>query len=327
MENKNISQYTTLFQEAWEEREHREKDSKEKLSFGVSYLDDALIGICKKDLVVIAGRSGQGKSELALHISMTNALAGKKVVHIALEAEKYEVTRRMLFKKLAKDFYEDKTRFTKEKPNYARWYDYQQESIIERYYNDALTELKKADGLKILYRPEEFGLQQLSTVFATFKNGDADLIVLDHLHYMDIADDARENTAYNEIIKTVRNLALSYSIPVVCVAHIRKKAFGDKNIVPEMEEIHGSSDIYKVATKVVTIAPGDSTGIDHTSFPTYMKACKNRSNGAVTRYIGLTIFNIAECAYNETYMVGKQINSEFIPETIPPDWAKNHRST
>jgi len=47
----------------------RESLTRNRLSFGIQYLDDALKGIIATDLVVLAAGTGVGKSELASSIA------------------------------------------------------------------------------------------------------------------------------------------------------------------------------------------------------------------------------------------------------------------
>ncbi len=320
----NMTPFVTLHEELTGEKEDRLANAKGALTFGNAFLDDALIGLFKNDLMVIAGRSGQGKSELAIHISLANALAGKRVYHLALEAEKKEIPRRMLFKQMAREFYAANM-YPQIRPNYLQWYAGRQEDLLAPYYQKAADSLKAYDNLKIFYRGSEFGMKEIKTIFASIK-GQADLLCLDHLHYVD-ASDENENRAYKEIVKDIRDLALLHNIPVILVAHVRKRDQRNPNPLPDLEDIHGSSDIFKIATKAVIIAPArDQTVVAGTKayrFPTYVRLAKCRLDGSLQWFCGLTTFDMSKGEYDPSYVVGNfNHDGEWQNAPEKPFWAK-----
>lgn len=301
----NLTPFVTPAEEMKGEREERLANAERVIKFGVPFLDDALLGIAKNDLVLIAARSGNGKSELATHISLVNAMEGKTVYHLALEAERREITRRMLYKRMSKRFYEQVVR-TGGKPNYLHWYMGKQEAMLGHLHESAAEDLENYSSLKIYYRGTDFGMKELSDIFASIK-GKADLLTLDHLHYVDFADE-NENRAHKQAVKEIRDLALLHSIPVILVAHIRKTDRRFAMPVPDLEDIHGSSDIFKIATKAIMIAPAkDQDVLPGTStyrFPTYMRIVKCRQDGSLPWFTGLTAFDISTGEYDAKYELG-----------------------
>lgn len=320
----NLSPFVTPAEELLGEREERITNAQNVIEFGVPFLDDSLLGIGKNDLVLIAARSGNGKSELATHVSLFNALKGKRVYHLALEAERREISRRMLFKRLAKKFYEDRSTL-EERPNYHHWYMGKQEKLLSKFYDDAAADLKQYTNLKIYYRGTDFGTKELNGIFASIKN-QADLLVLDHLHYMDFADE-NENKAHKQAVKEIRDMALLHNIPVILVAHIRKGDRRNPNPVPDMEDIHGSSDIFKIATKAIIIAPAKdqevTPGTKSRRFATYMRVAKCRQDGSLPWFCGLTVFDISKSEYDDVYSLGNHNEKGvWVPLSERPFWAK-----
>lgn len=320
----NLSPFVKLHEELEGEREERLKNAEGAVSFGMSFLDDAMLGLFKNDLMLITARAGAGKSEIATHISLTNALQGRRVYHLALEAEKREITRRMLFKVMAREFYKSGPMYSPQKPNYLHWYAGRQEKLLEPYYAKAAEHLKAYHNLDIYYRGSEFGLKDIKSIFASIK-GKADLLTLDHLHYVDAMSE-NENMAYKEIVKDIRDLALIYNIPVILVAHIRKADRRNPIPVPDLEDIHGTSDIFKIATKAVSIAPAKehsvTAGTKTYRFPTYVRLAKCRLDGSLQWYCGLTTFDMSKGEYDPQYTLGN-FNSagEWQDETEKPFWA------
>jgi replicative DNA helicase len=323
----NLSQFVSLQEELHGEREERLENAKDPLTFGIPFLDEAFPGIFKNDLVLVAGRSGQGKSEIALHVALTNAVKGKRVVLLALEHERREVARRMLYKEMAKEFYRAIIR-PGGRPNYLHWYAGKQETLLSPYYEKAARTLSAYSNLKVFYRGQDFGLKELRMIFASIK-GQADLLVLDHLHYMDFADD-NENRAHKEAVKEIRNLALIHGIPVILVAHIRKADRRNPNPLPDMEDIHGSSDIFKIATKAIIIAPAKDQDVQPGTktfrFPTYFRLAKCRQDGGLQWFCGLSSFDMSKGQYDEHYVIGNfNQKGEWQTATEKPFWAVSAR--
>ncbi len=322
----NLTPFQTMSEQLKGEAEERLANAAQSCSFGISFLDDALKGIFKNDLILLAGRSGQGKSEIALHISLTNAMKGKRVFHLALEAEPKEIARRMLFKKMAKLFYAN--RFVSnqdQRPSYISWYAGEQEELLGPFHEKASKELENYTSLKIFYRGEDFGLKELEQIFMSIK-GQADLLCLDHLHYLDLADE-NENRAHKEAVKLIRNLALTHGIPVLLVAHIRKADRRNPSPVPDLEDVHGSSDVFKIATKAIMIAPAKDQAVSQETkafrFPTYFRIAKCRQDGSLGWFAGLTSFDISRGEYDEHYVLGEFApDGGFVQITQKPFWAK-----
>ena len=59
-----------------EEMEKLRSESRNRLHFGIKFLDDSLRGIAIHDLVIIASKTGIGKSELMTQIARENISKG-----------------------------------------------------------------------------------------------------------------------------------------------------------------------------------------------------------------------------------------------------------
>jgi KaiC/GvpD/RAD55 family RecA-like ATPase len=308
------------------ERAARENTTKNMLRFGVEFLDDALRGIFPDDLVLLGAPSGMGKTQLCCNIAYANIADGRRVHYIALEASQFEIERRLKFPLVFERYMADPNRPRLHKRlNYPDWLmgAFTQEL---REYEESAAEFFEAafKNLHVYYKHENFGVKELvkSVLIAS---GHTDLIIIDHVHYFDFDDD-NENRAIREIAKTVRTLALEQQIPIILVAHLRKRDKQNEDMCAGLEEFHGSSDLYKIATKVITIAPGgpDQSG----NFRTFFRIPKNRIDGGVTRYLGLEFFNPKKGGYEfGKYQVGwadlkKKEGFGTVDPAYRPDWAR-----
>jgi len=291
------------------------------LSYGVSYLDEALIGILKSDLILVTAESGAGKTQFVTNIAMANIMRGKRVHMIALEARQHEIEARIKFSRLATAYYEDPT--LNDKRQHLRYINY-----IRGRYNELLRPyfgLLKATGemknLKTYYREKSFNVEDMSTLIRTIKH-ETDLIIIDHVHYLDY-DEEQQNQALKLIAKETRDLALITGKPIILVAHIRKQDLKNKTLAPHREDIHGSSDLGKIATAVITLGRGAPASTS--KFRTYVRIAKSRDDGSLENYVAECLFDIKKLSYDKKYKVGylSRDGKKLVPIEKKPDWMKN----
>lgn len=280
---------------------------KNLLTFGVKYLDDAMKGILSHDLVLLGASSGVGKTAFCCNLARANLELGKRVHFFALEAEQYEIERRIKFGIFMRQLFSlpvhERGIFN---VNYQDWY-------LGRFWENGKMLEAMADhefrtkykGLYTFYKENNFDVNDL-IVNVTQIAPVTDLIILDHVHYFDYDGD-KESIAIKEIAKAARMLALENGKPIILISHLRKRDRFSTDICPGLEEFHGSSDLYKIATKAITLAPGGE--VDDGRFETFIRIVKNRLDGGVTRYMGKTIYNFSGGYYENIYEIGHSSQS------------------
>lgn len=295
------------------------------MTFGVRYLDNALGGIVKRDLILVGARTGAGKTQLATIAALTNCRRGRRVHYFALEAEDKEIERRIKYQIVAREYY--KRMYHSRRIRFLDWYQGRLEEELGEYGDLAEAEMREsvAKNLHTYYRIESFTSEDFATQLARIAD-ETDLVILDHLHYVDHAADETENKGYKRIVKQIRDSALKLGKPVLVVAHVRKADRKFTGLVPDVEDFHGSSDIGKMATKAVTLAPDFSseTG-DSSLWSTFIHVAKCRQDNSVTRYVAKCNFNTRTDSYEEMYSLGRLVDGgrEFLAlaEAEVPAWA------
>jgi len=295
------------------------------LKFGIKYLDDAMAGILKNDLILIGAGSGAGKTQTCCNIAKANIEMGKKVHYIALEAEYLEIERRIKYQLFAKSFFKDSERPKGVDISFQNWM--LGDFIDSCQFSEAQAAsefMKNYETLFTFYKSDKFDIQDLiSTVMECAD--ETDLIILDHVHYMDFDERENENLAIKKIAKTARDLALEQGKPIILVSHMRKSDRHSLTFAPGLEEFHGSSDLYKIATKAVTIGPGAMSA--NGKIETYFRIVKNRFEGSVTRYLGKCSYNSKEGSYERTYEIGDAYQNrdngfKQLDRTLYPKWGE-----
>lgn len=306
--------------------EWRKKEREGMLSYGIPFLDDITNGISKRDLVLIGGRTGAGKTEIASIIAQHNALNGKRVHFFALEAGPREIESRITFRLLVERYYSMNLFRDEFIPlNYKDWLNGKLAHKLE-YLEPEIDKIaaEKFQTLHMRYRGHEFGVEDLQKELLAIQD-ETDLIVLDHLHFID-SDDENENRGMKKIIQTLRNSALEIGKPVIALAHLRKGDKKEKSLIPDLEDFHGSSDVPKIATSCLMLAPAyDVITASKLTWATYMRLAKCREDGSRTRFVAQTYFNAKTNCYDPAYKLSrfpiKKDEFEQIEKKDLPHWA------
>jgi hypothetical protein len=307
------------------ERAARQDLVRRQLPFHVAFLDDILRSILPNDLILLGAETGAGKTELARLIASATAEAGKHVFYFALEAEYLEIERRDKYAVLC-DLVLKKKPHRISEMNYPDWFRGLCDDItlgLDELAEELVEERRST--LHTYYRGSKFDHNDIKRLFMAIQT-EADLIILDHLHYVDIEDE-NENRGFKTTIKMIRDVALGIGKPVILIAHLRKGDGRLKRLVPNIEDFHGSSDIIKVVTHSIMLAPAKSLpshkpGISNT----FMYVPKDR-HGGKTGLIAMCEFDRRRKAYADGYTLGRDNNGEFEPlgTDEAPRWAKHHR--
>ena len=311
----------------------REAAKTNKCATGIRFLDKALGGgIVTGDVLLLAAPSGAGKTETALFMATHNASLGRRVHFFALEAERHELTQRLLYRELARLYFEPQTFVTKAsligRPlNFCDW--------MDRKYGEKLKDLEeraeavvreKYKTLNVYYRDREFGIEELRKQVLAVKD-QTDLIVVDHVHYVDLPDGENENRAMTEMVKVIRDIALISQKPFVVVAHVRKRDSRNKTLLPDLEDIHGTSNLAKIATKAIMLAPCFNLTNKSGEYFTYMRVVKNRRDGSRCRFTAVCTFDAHKNAYHDEFILGRLSsdgqNFEPLKDDEMPYWVKD----
>lgn len=298
------------------------------IPYPASFLQDYLLGILPHDLVLIGAETGAGKTQLASAIAHSAVAAGRRVHFFALEAEPDEIERRLKFSLMSELIaWKELTDRDKARWSYAAWYMGHVDDLARGV--DQLAEKRLATeiaGLRTFYRGEQFDRRQLERMLDQCTA--TDLIILDHLHYVDTDDEREENRAVSRIMRRLRSFALRAGVPVVCVVHLRKADGRAPRLVPRIGEIHGTSNIAKVATSVVLLARADNRPARNPWIQnTYMAVEKSRLRGRCP-LVAMVGYDRRRNLYHNRYGLGwvdfSGTEVDFIGPEDEPAWAAHH---
>lgn len=322
--------FRSASESAFTEIEARRGAMERLLHYGVDYLDDVYIGISPCELSLIGAPTGIGKTQLCCSIAQANLNQGKRVHYIALEAEQYEIERRIKYQMLSQVYFADPRRPRLDRQlSYDRWRLGAYLDELREYEKLAADYFEKGyRDLHIYYKQGNFAVEDL--IEQVVVNSDkTDLIIVDHVHYFDF-DDQNENRALKKIATVARDLTTRENKPMILVAHLRKRDKFNEALAADVDEFHGSSDLTKIATQVITISPGQP--LSNGTFETFFRTGKNRNNGGSSRYLGRATYSLKKGVYEPGYKIGwaSQKRKEGFAEldhNLYPDWARRATRT
>lgn len=308
------------------ERAERLEQAGRRLFFHQTFIDDYTRGIGPHDLIILSAPTGLGKTELALSIAMRNARLGKRVHYFALEAEPRELERRAKFAAISR------LAHAAQHPDasalaYADWFFGDCEHIAEQFDAVADDEIARTFAtLSTFYRGSRFGASDLANEIARIQER-TDLIVVDHLHYIDEDSDANEARALGDTVKAIRDAALLAGKPIILVAHLRKRERGKfRRLIADYEDIHGSSNVVKICTQIVILERAEDIEPQRWwQSPTYVAIEKDRRGGRCP-LVAVQNFDIRTKSYSPQYTLGRVKGQKWneIPMGDVPRWAKHH---
>ncbi len=302
-----------------------------KLSWGVTLLDDATDGIFRNDFWLLGARSGTGKTNLSAWIAADNSMRGKKVAAFFLEATEDEIEDRLEFGFFMKAWRADHLDGPADPPKWRHWV-HGHPGTMEIYapYKDRVkADLKAAlKNLQTYYKTtKKFTAEDLQREILRIHK-EVDLVVVDHFHFFDMKEGnmTSENAEATKLAATMRQVTISLGTPIVCVVHLNQTA--DSVMVPDLAHIHGSTNIHKLSTGVITIARAQDMKFGDAKcngIPTFFRIPKGRTE---------QVWQTAVCfwdpdsgTYTPNYGLGKlnYKNSKWTETTDLPWWVNKER--
>ena len=264
MENKDLHQSWSEAKEIFRKRKER---SEPEFPTGLSFLDNATDGLSKGELWIIAGKSGRGKTSLAVQIANSFAENPEhSILFLSLEMKGWELTTRMFcemngvnYTDLKKGFFpvdfEEKDKCFK---NYISTIDFE---IYEHGYN--FNEI-----VKILTQ--------------SYKDKKPDVIFIDFLQLIEWRKSGDERTALDEYIRKLKELANTQNIGIVVVSQLRRLPSGvNYERPPDIIDLKGSGLIEQAADKIILIYGKE----EDDKIRYYINLAKNRQGETITEEV------------------------------------------
>lgn len=267
--------------------------------FGNTYLDDRLKGILKGDLVLIGARSGSGKSTIAENIATYNASRDVKVTLISLEnfeGDNYITSAYYEYKRLTQNWALDLRDFASGDFKIDMFALEKAEKFAEN----------KFKNINLINRQEDYTREDLKNdIITQVKNEKTQLIIIDHLDYLDKYENETDISHISCLMKEIRQAQYAFKVPVVAISHLRKNNNSEIKI-PNVDEFIGSSNKVKESTCVIMFAPDDEANMNNNSSLKATWCCVRKLRmGGVDNKAARLFFNQKTGNYEDEYNLFK----------------------
>jgi len=302
------------------------------IRLGVSFIDAAFGGARPTDRILVGAKQGAGKTEIATIFATSVARRRekeppKRVHFFGLEADEGEIEERIKWRLISGMAWDSIAPHQRQRMSFTAWGNGEIDDLTgpwEEACDRLLTE--RYPSLHTYYRKGKNGFTHADmTRIAADLRGETDLIILDHLHFIDIADE-NENRGMKRLLQAIDAACEEAGAPLVLLAHLKKLERKNAPLVPQLDDFRGTSDIGGIMKRAITIAPAiDQQPPEPHLLPTYMRSGKNRPDGSRARYVGLCHFDVRSNSYSDGYTIGRLVKNETKFEActakeIPP-WA------
>lgn len=244
-EIKGLSHIKSVIMDLYAQLDERSRSDSDipGISTGFRELDQALTGLNKSDLILVAARPGMGKTAFALNIALNAAKAsGKDVVVFQLEMSKDQLASRFLASEALLDSQKLKTGNL----NQDDW-------------------IKIARATSVLARTHIYVDDNPAITVAEIKAkcrrlGDSlGLIVIDYIQLMQSGGRRSDNRVQEvaEISRSLKIMAKELNVPVVCLSQLSRAAEQRADKRPMLSDLRESGAIEQDADIVMFIYRDD----------------------------------------------------------------------
>ncbi len=212
-----------------------------RLKTGWSLLDGLLGGLHRSDLIIVAGRPGQGKTAFAINLASTVAKAGRNVLFFSLELTAEDITRRVLTTRGSVNIHnlrsgrltdDDKTKLEEVGEGIKDW---------GIWINDS-SALSSSDIISMVRRQ-----------FFRFTT-EPDLIIVDYIQLVNepFVRGRGRTQEVDVISKRMKYLAREFNVPVVCLSQLTRSMERDGR-PPQLHDLRESGGIEQDADVVMAL--------------------------------------------------------------------------
>jgi replicative DNA helicase len=227
----------------------------ESIYVGISAFDSLSGGFQKNSVIVIAARSGWGKSTLAFQIA-AHISRERSVIYHSLEMPREQVYT-AIFSRVCNI---DSKKITQKTLT-----DEEKQSILQ-------AESILSDGYDLVI--DDSPMQQISDIDAVVKERVPDVVFIDHLGL--VTPDKSKQKRNEELVdmtRALKKIAMKYGIIIVELVQASRKADVSKI---SMSDMFGSSSIEQDADMIIAINHGDESQMEEQAFEVDVDIIKNR---------------------------------------------------
>ena len=199
------------------------------ISTGFYDLDKTIRGLCKGDMIIVAGRPSMGKSSFVANVATNVALNGYVVCYFSLEMTSVSIVQRMIFGMIGHSEQEIIADMKSDNPVVTqKVFDAQPKIDEMKFY---LNESTSVSVSKIILECKKISALE----------GRVDLVVIDYLGLIQSEiKSATRNQEVAEISHAIKRLAKELEVPVILVSQLNRNSEGRADHTPMMADLSES---------------------------------------------------------------------------------------
>jgi len=205
-----------------------------KIKFRFNFFNESL-NLVENDLLVIAGKTGSGKTAFALNL-LEDLSTTYPCIYFNLEMSK-----KLLYKRLVSI----KTKIVLSKLNKYEFLSIQDKERIK----NTLFEYEKR---KIALENQSQTIDRIKSYISNFKSNNHFIVIIDHIGLIS----GKGNSTYEKmtgIAKELRRLSLDYNCTIIALCQLSRE--GSKEDIPKLSHLRDSGEIEQSARKVILLNP------------------------------------------------------------------------
>lgn len=236
---KKLPDYTvrvarTVMQELVEEIKTRKQTP--ELPTGIPSLDQLTWGIHRSEVQVIAARTSQGKSTMALQWAINLAIQGKNILFVSFEMTNMQVMERILCSHAGISGWDLRRGLIP--------------SDFDEKVNTMSTLIQNLNLFLVDNTGREF--QQIRNIFKSMekKKIRPDVIFIDYINLISDDESGDERLSLKKYMGELADFAKQFNIAVVVVAQINRGATARKDSEPTLQDLKGSGVLEEIPSTV-----------------------------------------------------------------------------
>ena len=211
-----------------------------ELPTGLARLDDAVWGLHRGEVTVLAARPGTGKTSLALHICRNLADMSKKIVFVSLEMTSEQLVERLLVQMTQADAWtlrrgESVQEFIEKIAPFS--------SLWPKF------NLRFVDGFGYTIPQLNYLIQKLVERTET----PPDVLVVDFIQLIALEDGQQRFDAIAEYLRALKELAMRHRMAVIVCSQINREQEKTKDKRPRLDQLKGSGALEELADLVLLL--------------------------------------------------------------------------
>ncbi len=211
----------------------RSRKEKPELPTGIKPLDD-IVRIERKQICVIAGRPGEGKSSLAGAIAMNLADNGKYVLYVSLEMPEGDILERMMCS--FSDMDSDELRKGNVPPNFDS-----RVGVFHQFLSKTNLRIKDSWG---------YDTEEINVLLRECGPKKPDVMIIDHIQKIHQGKFLQRRDAITEYALDMERIAMRHNMSVILLSQLNRDAVKGQ---PGMEHLKESGTLEESASVVLLL--------------------------------------------------------------------------